>query len=162
MGEPDRRFTVLADNELFAPDSRFRLSGRIRTGLFPFLFLLQCWNLSDLDMNRLRSTKELSVMREESCLAFGQVSDVFCRTVPEGTVTMAAFSLGLDLWNAEVSVFCPAGTSISDDVCAILEASGTGISLLSFPGEDPVRTRGQAFFGLSGISGRAGGLDPCL
>ena len=26
-------------------------------------------------------------------------------------------------------------------------ASGTGIQLLSFPGEDPVSTRGQVFFG---------------
>jgi hypothetical protein len=29
----------------------------------------------------------------------------------------------------------------------LLEASGTGIPLLSFPGEDPVATRGQAYFG---------------
>ncbi len=29
----------------------------------------------------------------------------------------------------------------------LLEASGTGIRLLSFPGEDPVFSRGQAFFG---------------
>ena len=86
MQEPDRRLTVLADGEPFAPDTRFRLSGTVRTGLFPSLFLLQCWNLSDSDSFRLRNTRELSVMRNGSCLAFGRVTDVFTETVPEGTV----------------------------------------------------------------------------
>jgi hypothetical protein len=51
------------------------------------------------------------------------------------------------LWNAEVCVSCPAGTSISEDVRAILEASGTGIQPLSFPGEDPQPLRGRAYVG---------------
>ena len=98
-------------------------------------------------MYRLQNTKELSVMRENSCLAFGQVSDVFCRTVPEGTITTVAFSLGLDLWESRVSLSIPAGTPVSETVRRLLAASGTGIRLLSFPGEDPVCFRGQAFFG---------------
>ena len=147
MNKADRMLTVLADNEPFAPDSRFRLAGTVRIGLFPSLFLLQCWNLSDSDGFRLRNAKDLSVMREDSCLAFGRVSDVFCRTVPEGTVTTAAFSLGLDLWKSRVSVSVPAGTSVSGTVRRLLEASGTGIRLLSFPGEDPVCFRGRAYFG---------------
>ena len=85
MAEPDRRLMVYADGEPFAPDSRFRLTGTLRIGLYPSLFLLKCWNLSDSDVYRLQNTKELSVMREDSCLAFGQVSDVFTETVPEGT-----------------------------------------------------------------------------
>jgi hypothetical protein len=80
-------------------------------------------------------------------LASGIISDVYTQTVPEGTVTVVAFSLGLNLWNAEVSVSCPAGTSISDDVRAILEASGTGLQLLSFPCEDPQPLRGRAYAG---------------
>ena len=147
MTQVDRHLSVLADNEPFAPDSRFRLAGTVRIGLFPSLFLLECWNLSDPEVYRLRNTKELSVMREDSCLAFGRVSDVFCRTVPEGTVTTAAFSLGLDLWESRISVSVPAGTSASETVRRLLEASGTGIRLLSFPGKDPVFSRGQAFFG---------------
>ena len=82
-------------------------------------------------------------MKPASC----QISDVYTQTVPEGTVTVAVFSLGLNLWNAEVSVSCPAGIVISDDVRAILEASGTGIQLLSFPGEDPQPLRGRAYVG---------------
>ena len=147
MQEPDRRLTVLSDGEPFAPDSRFRLSGTARIGLFPSLFLLQCWNLSDSDIFRLRNTNELSVMREDSCLAFGQVSDVFTETVPEGTVTTVAFSLGMDLWESQVALSVPSGISVSDTIRRILAASGTGIQLLSFPGEDPVFSRGQAFCG---------------
>ena len=147
MDRVDRVLMVLADGEPFAAGSRFRLSGAVRTGLYPSLFLLECWNLSEQDIFRLQNTKELSVMREDSCLAFGRVSDVFCRTVPEGTVTTVAFSLGLDLWNTQVSLSVPAEVSVSETVCRILAASCTGIQLLSFPGEDPVFFRGQAFFG---------------
>ena len=147
MAESDRHLTVFADGDLFASDSRFHLLGTLRIGLFPSLFLLQCWNLSDSDSFRLRNAKKLSVMREDSCLAFGQVSDVFTETVPEGTVTTAAFSLGLDLWKSRVSLSVPSGVSVSETVRRILAASGTGIQLLSFPGEDPVFSRGQAFCG---------------
>lgn len=147
MQEFDRRLTVFTDGEPFAPDTRFRLFGRLRIGLFPSLFLLQCRNLSDSDSFRLRNANELSVMREDSCLAFGRVTDVFTETVPEGTVTTAAFSLGLDLWEAQISLAVPAGVSVSETVQRILSVSGTGIRLLSFPGPDPVFMRGQAFCG---------------
>ena len=147
MGEPDRRLTVLADGEPFASDCRFRLSGQVHIGLYPSLFLLQCWNLSEPDIFKLMNTKALSVMREDSCLAFGKVSDVFTRTVPEGTVTTAAFSLGLDLWEVLISLSVHSGTSVSDTLRQLLSASGTGIRLLSFPGLDPVFSRGQAFYG---------------
>lgn len=147
MRETDRHLTVFADGELFAPDSRFCLSGTVRIGLFPSLFLLQCWNLSDSDSFLLRNTKELSVMREDSCLTFGQVSDVFTETVPEGTITTVAFSLGLNLWESRISLSVPSGVSVSETVRRILSASGTNIQLLSFPGEDPVFSRGQAFCG---------------
>ena len=145
--ETDRRLTVLADGEPFASGSRFRLTGKARIGLYPSLFLLECWNLPDSEVYRLQNNRELSVLHGDSCLAFGRVSDVFCRTVPEGTVTTAAFSLGLDLWEALVSLPVPAGASVSETVRSLLEASGTGIRLLSFPGSDPVISRGQAFCG---------------
>ncbi len=147
MQEPDRHLKVFADGEPFAPDSRFRLSGIMRIGLFPSLFLLQCWNLSDSDIFLLRNTKELSIKREDSCLAFGQVSDVFTETVPEGTITTVAFSLGLNLWESQVSLSVPSGVPVSETVSRILAASGIGIQLLSFSGEDPVFSRGQAFCG---------------
>ena len=147
MPKTDRHLKVLTDGTPFTEGSRFHLYGKVSIGLYPDLFLLECWNLSGSDVFRLQNTKELSVMRDDSCLAFGQVSDVFCRTVPEGTVTTAAFSLGLDLWESQVSLAVPAGTSVSETVRRVLSASGTGIQLLSFPGDDPVFNRGLAFCG---------------
>ena len=143
----NRALSVLCDNQVFAPGCRFHLSGKTGIGLFPSLFLLQCWNLSDTEVFRLRNTKELSVYRDDSCLAFGRVSDVFRETVPEGTITTVAFSLGLDLWESPVSLSIPSGLTVSETVRLLLEASGTGIQLLSFPGSDPAFSRGQAFCG---------------
>ena len=143
----DRKLTVLADGTPFADGCRFHLSGKTGIGLFPSLFLLQCWNLSDADVFRLRNTKELSIYRDDSCLAFGKISDVYRETVQEGTLTTVAFSLGLDLWEAQVSVTVPVETKVSETVRLLLDASGTGIQLLSFPGPDLHLSRGQAFFG---------------
>jgi len=143
----NRALSVFCDGQIFAPGCRFHLSGKTGIGLFPSLFLLQCWNLSDADVFRLRNTKELSVYLEDSCLAFGRVSDVFRETVPEGTITTVAFSLGLDLWEAQVSLSVPAGLTVSETVRLLLGASETGIQLLSFPGPDPEFSRGQAFCG---------------
>ncbi len=128
-----RKLTVLTDGTPLAAECRFHLSGTARTGLYPCLFLLECRNLPDPEVYRLRNTKELSVLREDSCLASGRVSDVFRQTVPEGTVTAVAFSPGLSLWEAEISLTVPAGISVSVTVRRLLEASGTGIRLLSFP-----------------------------
>ena len=147
MPKVNRHLKVLTDGVPFAENSHFHLYGKVSIGLYPDLFLLECWNLSDQDVFQLQNTKELSVMRDDSCLVFGQVSDVFCRTVPEGTVTTAAFSLGLNLWESQISLAVPAGATVSETVRLVLEDSGTGIQLLSFPGEDPVFTRGQAFCG---------------
>ena len=156
-----RDFHVLLDDEPFTQGTGFRLIGRVDLNLYPDLFVLQCRNLPKEGIFQLQNSRQILVisngsriasrqissMPNGSCLASGQISDVYTQTVPEGTVTVAAFSLGLDLWNAEVSISCPAGTSISDDVRAILEASGTGIQLLSFPGEDPQPLRGRAYVG---------------
>ena len=142
-----RDFHVLLDGQSFSKGTGFRLTGRVNLYLYPDLFVLQCRNLPREGIFQLQNARQISVLSNGSCLASGQISDVYTQTVPEGTVTFAAFSLGLNLWNAEVSVSCPAGTSISDDVRTILEASGTGIQLLSFPGENPLPLRGRAYAG---------------
>ncbi len=149
MNYPDlsRSLSVLADGEPVTGFSRARLTGKEALGLYPAPFLLRLWNLSDSDRRRLSAAKELSVRREDSILAAGQVADACHAPVPEGMLTELVFSPGLGLWEVPVSLSVEAGVSVSETVRRILEASGTGIRLLSFPGEDPVRTRGQAFFG---------------
>ena len=143
----DRSLLVLADCMSFAPGCRVRLTGRTAVGLFPSLYTLECWNLPEEEYLRLTRTSGLSVFRGISCLAQGKVSDVYRRTVPGGTLTTAAFSLGLDLWESRISLALPGGISMPDTLRRLLEASGTGIRLLSAPGGTGVFPRGQAFLG---------------
>ena len=120
-----RELLVFTDGARFASGCRFHLAGKTDIGLFPSLFTLQAWNLREKDYLLLASAKTLEVRRGDSCLALGKVTDVFRRTVPEGTVTVAAFSPGLELWEAPVSLAVEAGASVSDTVRGILAASGT-------------------------------------
>ena len=143
----DRSLTVLADGLPVTGFRRAYLTGRDTLGLYPMPFTLRLWNISEEGYLALKAAKVLSVRHGDSVLASGSVSDVCRRTVPEGTLTEVVFAAGLGLWETPVSLSVEAGVSVSVTVRKILEASGTGISLLSFPGEDPVRSRAQAFFG---------------
>lgn len=147
MTDLSRTLTILADGYPVRSACHVCLSGREAVGLYPLPFFLRLWNLSDSDYGLLLSAGTLTVLHGDSVLASGVPADI-CREIhPQGTVTEAVFSPGLPLWEAPVSLSVEAGVSVSETVRRILEASGTGIPLLSFPGEDPVRARGQAFFG---------------
>ncbi len=142
-----RSLSVFADGEPVKGFNRARLTGSDSIGLYPMPFVLRLWSLSDEAYYSLSAAKEISVVHEESVLAAGMVTDCCRRAVPEGTVTEIVFSAGICLWEAPVSLSVEAGVSVSETVKRILSASGTGLSLLSFPGEDPVRFRGQVFCG---------------
>ena len=147
MPDFSRELSVFADGGEVTGFSHVRLTGRDCIGLFPMPFTLRLWNLPDSGMQQLAAAKEITVLREDSILAAGQTADVCRMTGSEGAVTEVVFSAGLRLWEVPVSLSVEAGVSVSETVRRILEASGTGIPLLAFPGENPVRTRGQAFFG---------------
>ena len=147
MNDLSRTLEIFADGEPVTGFRRARLTGREALGLLPLPFLLQAWNLAEDDYLRLSRAGKVSVLHGGSLLAGGTVSSVYRRTVPEGTLTEAVFSPVLPLWEAPVSLSVEAGASVSETVRRILAASGTGISLLPFPGPDPVFSRGQAFFG---------------
>ncbi len=160
-----RELAVLADGERL-PVARAALSGRETMGLFPAPFTLRLWNLPEESFLQLSRTGSVSVQCGDSCLAAGTVTDVCRQTVPEGTLTEAVFSPGLALWEAEVSLSVPAGTSVADTVRAILTASETGIPFLPDSWSDLVfpSSRSQAFYGraaecvsssLSAVHGRA-------
>ena len=147
MPELNRSLSVFADG---LPVTGFRhayLSGRDALGLYPMPFTLRLWNLADSDYHALCAAKNLSVHHDDSILAYGKISDVYLQIVPEGKITEVVFAAGLGLWETPVSLSVEAGVSVSGTVRQILSASGTGIPLLSFPGEDPVRSRGQAYYG---------------
>ena len=147
MPNLDRSLEILADGEPIDTFGRACLSGKEKLGLFPMLWMLRLWNLSEENFLRLSRAKEVSVSQDELVLASGTIADVFRRLTLEGTVTHVCFSLNLPLWNAQVSLSVEAGATVSETVRRLLEASGTGVQLLSFPGEDRVVERGQAFFG---------------
>ena len=143
----NRSLSILVDGEPLEGSHHVRLTGTDAVGLYPMPFTLRLWNLSDPAYYLLSAAAEITVLHEDSVLAAGTVTDVCRQSVPEGTVTEVVFSAGIRLWEAPVSLSVEAGVSVSETVRRILAASGTGISLLSFPGADPVRTRGQAFSG---------------
>ena len=147
MKDLNRTLTVKADDIPVTGFSHARLSGRETVGLYPDPFTLRLWNLPDAAYHLLASAKEISVCSGPSVLATGTLSDAWRRAVPEGTLTEAVFSPGLRLWEAPVSLSVEGGVTVSETIRRILAASGTGIPLLSFSGPDPVRIRGQAFFG---------------
>ena len=166
MTDLSRTLSILADGEELSGFNRARLTGVDSIGLYPMPFTLRLWNLADDDHYLLSAAKEVSVTHDGSVLAAGTISDLYRYAVPEGTVTEVIFSAGLRLWEATVSLSVEAGVSVSETVRRILSASGTGISLLSFPGEDPVRTRAQTFFGRAAECVEetltAAGARPCL
>ena len=143
----DRTLTILADGELVSGYARARLIGSERLGLYPSLFMLHLWNVAEADYLALSRSREVTVLHEDVVLVSGTVSDVFRSGVKSGTEAHIAIAPGLNLWEAPVSLSVESGVTVSETVRRLLEASGTGIPLLSFPGEDPVVTRGQAFFG---------------
>ena len=91
----------------------------------------------------LSRAREVTVKHEEVVLLSGFVADVFRSRGKNGTETHAAVSPGLPLWEAVVSLDLEASASVSETVRRLLEASGTGIRLLAFPGADPACIPGR-------------------
>ena len=147
MPDLSRKLSITADDIPVTGFNHARLTGTDSVGLEPMPFMLRLWNLSDSDCLMISAAKRISIRQGDSVLAAGDISDVCRHSVPEGRITEVIFSAGLSLWEAPVSLSVEAGVSVSETVRRILSASGTGIPLLSFPGENPIRTRGQAFFG---------------
>ena len=143
----DRTLTILADGEPVIGYARARLLGTERLGLYPSLFMLHLWNVAEEDYLQLSRSREVTVMHEDVVLVSGSVSDAFRSRGESGTEARVAIAPGLKLWEAPVSLDVEAGVTVSETVRQLLEASGTGIQLLSFPGADPATTRGQAFYG---------------
>lgn len=147
MNEVKRDLTVLTDGVSFNPRVRLFLSGEASIGLYPSLFTLKAWNLSDQDYDHLRDTKELKVLSGNSCLAYGKICDLYRETVAKGTLTTVAFAHGLDLWETWVSLDVPAGSTMGETVCRILEEADIWPGSFTLSGPDPVFSRGQAFYG---------------
>ena len=141
QNQMDRTLTILADGESVSGYARARLLGTERLGLYPSLFMLHLWNVAEEDYLLLSRSREITVLHEDVVLVSGSVSDAFRSRGKSGIEVHVAIAPGLALWDAAVSLDVEAGVTVSETVRRLLEASGTGITLLSFPGEDPVTTR---------------------
>ena len=147
MDNMDRTLIILADGEPVTGYARARLLGAERLGLYPSLFMLHLWNVAEEDYLALSRSREVTVLYDDVVLVSGTVSDAYRSRGQSGTEAHVAIAPGLKLWEAAVSLDVETGVTVSETVRRLLKASGTGIQLLSFPGEDPVTTRGQAFYG---------------
>ena len=147
MDSFDRTLDIFVDGEPLTDFGQVYLTGKEAVGLYPMPYTLKLWNLSEDQYLLLSRAKFLSVEHDGSVLAAGDVADVFRYLVEDGTITVVCFSLGLKLWEAPVSLSLEAGISVSETVQQILSASGTGISLLTYTGPDPLFLRGQTVFG---------------
>ena len=147
MNELIRELTVIADDNEIVSFNRAALRGSDMLGLYPMPFSMKFWNLSESDYYLLSAAKEISVSGGGSILASGAVTDVYWGMTPDGKITEVVFSPGIRLWESPVSLSVESGIKVSETVRRILEASGTRISMLAFPGNDPTRSRGQAFYG---------------
>ena len=149
QNQMDRTLTILADGEPVTGYARARLLGTERMGLYPSLFMLHLWNVAEEDYLLLSRSREVTVLHEDVVLVSGSVSDAFRSRGKSGIEAHVAIAPGLKLWEAAVSLDVEAGVTVSETVRRLLEASGTGITLLSFPGEG------------SGDHSRPGVLWPC-
>ena len=147
MADLIRLLRVFADGHLVTGFRHARLTGRDALGLTPMPFALNLWNLVSSDYYLLSSAKKISVMNGDSILAAGDIFGVNKQAFNDGIVTEVIFSAGMNLWNTPISLTVDASSRVSETLADILEASGTGISLLSYLGEDPVRSRHQSFYG---------------
>ena len=142
-----RFLTVLANGTEIASGCHLRLTGSDSLSLRPGFFLLQAWDLSPSSAAVLAVARRIEVRSGHSTLAAGKVVDVHTHTMQGKWITEVGFSPGLDLWEASVSLSLAAGFQLSDTVREILKASGTGIQLVGFSGNEFAFSRGQVFFG---------------
>ena len=86
-----RSLTVLADGGQVTGFCYAHLTGREALGLLPLPYTLQILNLPDSGAGQLYAAKELTVLRDNSLLAYGRISAVLRQNVPEGALTEVSF-----------------------------------------------------------------------
>ncbi len=151
MTDLNRTLRVSVDGIEISQGCRVLLQGAAALSLYPSMNLVGLLNLSDAGYNALADGRTLSVATDRSELFAGQIQDFSRRPFPGGGVlTEIGFSLGLDLWQAEVSLSVPANKTAEEVIRFVLEASGTSFRLLSaLPPSDPF-PRPWALFGRAG------------
>ena len=132
MSDLNRTLRVSVDGIEISQGCRVLLQGAAALSLYPSMNLVGLLNLSDAGYNALADGRTISVATDRSELFTGQIQDFSRRPFPGGGVlTEIGFSLGLDLWQAEISFSVPAGKTVEEIIRLVLEASGTPFRLLT-------------------------------
>ena len=154
MTDLNRTLRVYVDGIEISQGCRVLLQGAAALSLYPSMNLVGLLNLSDAGYNALADGRTISVATDRSELFTGQIQDFSRRPFPGGGVlTEIGFSLGLDLWQAEISFSVPAGKTVEEIIRLVLEASGTPFRLLTaLPSSAsfglPAAPPSSTFFGL--------------
>ena len=100
----DRSIKIVADGAPAADGCHMRLRGRTTLSLYPDLFLLNIWNLSDAGFYALGNASDLQVYHGSELIAFGEIAEVNRREAAEGELTTVSFGAGLSFWESFVSL----------------------------------------------------------
>ena len=114
----NREFKVrIDDKDVNLRDRHLHLESRNRLGLVPCLNLLHLWDIRDSDFLLMSRGYFIELYFGRSCLAFGEIVDVFREYLNEGVVVHISFARGYRFWETFIS-FSVEKYSTADQVIA--------------------------------------------
>lgn len=140
-------FRVLAvragDNQI-ADGQRVRVQGSKNMTLFPDLFAVEIYNMSDEDIAAISESGRISVFGETGgLLCSGEVDDIYSKQSGPNVITYISVSDGGRFWRSGVSVTLGGGSSVKSAIRSIV----TGVSLGQMTTDDVPLSRGQTYTG---------------
>lgn len=121
--DPSRALRVFADGQETASGCRLQLRGRETLSLYPDMFTLTIYDLSDSSRRLLMRSSFIEVRHLDAVIASGEIADVALRTTDDGTQTTVTFGRGLSFWNSSVSLSVEGGRKASEILPMILSAA---------------------------------------
>lgn len=142
--EEFREMTVRADSVQIAKNIRITVKGRSNMTLFPDLFLIDFYNLSDQDYSILKRAKKIEVTGEKKSLMLsGELEDLYSHRGGNNSMLTATVSDGKTLWEKTINKSVGGGSGVRSAIAALLDGYPFG----AFIADDVRFPRGQAFTG---------------
>lgn len=139
-----RPMTVMAGDSQIAEEKRIRVQGSKNMTLFPDLFIVEIYNMSEEDLASLTDTKTLSVYGETGGLmCSGEIDDMFTKLSGANMITTISVSDGKSFWRSKINRTLGGGSSIKTVWQTIIKNAKIGV----FAADDVKLIRGQTFTG---------------
>ena len=120
------------------------MQGSKNMTLFPDLFAVEIYNMSDEDMGALTNSGKISIFGETGgLLCSGEVDDMYTKQNGPNRVTTISVSDGRAFWRSKVFVTFSGGAMASQ----VLHSMTTGVRLGSITADDVKFMRGQTYTG---------------